>query len=60
MGEFKRRIMKVLAEYDVRHVLGDLLTVVEEFKKEFLAVDTEKAIHEEYWEIFEKWFGENK
>jgi len=66
-GEFQKRIKKVVIEYcdpnwedsDLCPPTGfsELMSILWEFKKEFLSLNTEKPIHKDYWTIFEKWFG---
>lgn len=69
MGELEKQIRELfknqygLEEYEgfdedsLLFSFNDFIKVIEMFKKEFLSVDREKPIHEDYWKIFLKWCG---
>ena len=59
-GELKKRIKEIDFGLDAlnEEFHPKIVAIIDEAKKEFLKVNPEKAIDEEYWEWFLKWFGE--
>lgn len=69
-GELTKRLISLLSYLSKQGVFsfrlyndGALVTqqqvenLIDEVRKEFLSVDTEYVIHEEYYKWFKKWFG---